>query len=148
MKTYSHSGAVPLLGALASLGAGLIAALVGAFIAAYGFFYIPIIYLNVVLPPLFGAAMGYVVGKTAEWGQLRNNLITGACGLIAGLAGLYLYWGAYVWAFFGIAQTGHVAFLPRGVLYLGRYLFHNGYWGFTENEPVPRLVERSATPGA
>jgi len=47
MQTYSHSGAVPLGGAVAALATAVVSAVVGGFLYAYAFAYIPIVHLNV-----------------------------------------------------------------------------------------------------
>jgi hypothetical protein len=136
MQIYKHSGAAPALGVLTALAAGLAAAIPLAFIYAYAFWYIPIIYLNVLLTLAFGAIIGGVVAKTAEWGRVRNNVLVVIIALLAGLFGLYVYWGAYFWALVGFAQIGQVglrAFHPLGLLDLGLHLFEKGSWGLGNN---------------
>src|SRR5262245_51891413 len=68
MQTYSHSGAVPVLGALGTMVVGMLAALVGGFVYAFAFFYIPIVQLNVLLTLAFGAGLGLAVAATAHAG--------------------------------------------------------------------------------
>jgi hypothetical protein len=132
MQTYKHSGAAPLLGVLAALLAGLAAAIPCAFIYAYALWYIPIPFCAL-LPLAFGAAVGFAVAKIAEWGRVRNNLIVGTIGLLCGLAALYVYWGAYFWAYNGVGRTGLWAFTPRGLLLFGLHLFEKGSWGLGNN---------------
>ena len=57
MQTYSHSGAVPVIGGLLTVAAGILAAAILAPIYAYSFHYIPIIYLNVFITLAFGAGI-------------------------------------------------------------------------------------------
>jgi len=136
MKTYSHSGWAPPHGVFATLFAGMAAAVPFGFIYAYSFRYIPYPYLNIVITLAFGAGLGFIVAKTAEWGKVRNNIIVGAIGLFVGLFGLYVYWGAYWWAVAGfdrVAQIGLYAFMPWGILDLALRLFDKGSWGISEN---------------
>lgn len=139
MQTYSHSGAVPLGGAVAALATAVVSAVVGGFLYAYAFAYIPIVHLNVLITVGFGLALGFAVAKVAEQGKVRNNLVVGFLGVLAAVMGLYIYWGAYYWALAGfhrIPEIGLYAFMPWGLVDMGTQLFQNGSWGLTEGNPV------------
>ena len=139
MKTYSHSGAVSPTGAIGALVASLAAAVLCGFLYAYAFAYIPHIVLNVAVTVIFGLALGFIVAQAAERGKIRNNLVVGCLAVLTALFALYVYWGAYFWAFVGfnnIRQVGLYAFTPGGLYQFGAHLFAKGSWSFSEGNPV------------
>ncbi len=136
MQTYSHSGAVPVLGALGTIVAGAFTAVLGGLAYGYAFYYIPLAYLNVVCTLAFGAGIGFVVASAAVAGKVRSPRFIAAVTLGSALLGLYVYWGAYLWALAGIDRVGLVAFWPPALLDFGRYLFDNGSWGLREGEVI------------
>jgi hypothetical protein len=136
VKAYSHSGAVPVLGGLMTVAAGVLAAAILAPIYAYSFRYIPIIYLNVFITLAFGAGIGFAVAMAARWGKVRSNFFLGAIALLSTLLGLYLYWAAYLWALAGFDQVGPIALFPPVLVEFSQQLFENGSWGMKEGEPI------------
>jgi len=136
VKTYSHSGAVPVIGGLLTVAAGILAAAILAPIYAYSFHYIPIIYLNLFITLAFGAGIGFAVAQAARWGKVRSNFFLGAITLLSTLLGLYLYWAAYLWALAGIGQVGPLALFPPVLVEFSQQLFENGSWGMKEGEPI------------
>ena len=136
MKTYSHSGAVPVSGGLLTVAAGILAAAILAPIYAYSFRYIPIIYLKVFITLAFGAGIGFAVATAARWGKVRSNFFLGAITLLSTLLGVYLYWAAYLCALAGIDQVGPLALFPPVLVEFSRQLFENGSWGMQEGEPI------------
>lgn len=139
MKTYSHSGAVPPLGAIAALIVSLAAAMVCGILYAYAFAYIPHIVLNIAVTLVFAGALGFVVSQAAERAKLRNNIFVGCLAAMTALFGLYVYWGAYIWALVGFqnaAKIGLHAFYPPVIFEFGQHFFNKGTWSFTEDHPV------------
>src|SRR5262245_61255596 len=134
MQTYSHSGAVPVLGALGTIVISALAAFVGGFVYAYAFFYIPIVQLNVLLTLAFGAGLGLAVAAAAHAGKIRSTLFVGAMAVTTAMLGLYVYWASYLLAVGGIQQVGLWAFWPPTLLEFGNFLFDNGSWGMHEGE--------------
>jgi len=136
MQTYSHSGAVPVLGALGTILAGAVTAVLGGLAYGYAFYYIPVAYLNVLFTLAFGAGIGFVVATAATACKVRSPRFVAAVNLGSTLLGLYVYWGAYLLALAGIDRVGLVAFWPPALLDFGRHLFENGSWGFQEDAVV------------
>lgn len=136
MQTYSHSGAVPVIGGLLTVAAGILSAAILAPIYAYSFHYIPIIYLNLFITLAFGAGIGLAVAQAARWGKVRSNFFLGTITLLSALLGLYLYWAAYLWALAGIGQVGPLALFPPVLVEFSQQLFENGSWGMREGEPI------------
>jgi hypothetical protein len=136
MQTYSHSGGVPVVGGVATVLAGVVAAVLGGFVYGYAFYYIPIIFLNILVTLAFAAGIGMAVAVAARAGKVRNNLFVGTIGLLATFLGMYVYWGAYCWALLGIGEVGLFAFTPMGLIAFGQELFENGSWGLRDGDPI------------
>ena len=98
---YEHSGTVGALGPLMVALLGLSAAVLTGAIYGYALNYIPFIYLNFILTLVFGAAVGYAVGKGAKFGKIRSAKFTGLFGLVAGLLALYVSWVSWIHAWSG-----------------------------------------------
>jgi hypothetical protein len=130
MQTYSHGGAVPVSGAIATVLAGSATAVIGGIVYAYALRWIPFVYVNFILTMIFGGAMGYVVCAQAQRGKIRNNTFLGVTAILVGLLGMYVYWAAYLWALAGIGNVGLWAFWPPVLVGFGQHLFEKGSWGF------------------
>jgi len=129
MQTYSHSGAVPIGGAITTLLASLATAVIGGFIYAYAFCWIPFVYINFLITLAYGIAIGVTVSLMAKRGHVRNNTFLWLSAVVAGFVGLYFYWAAYLWALAGIGQVGLLALWPPTLVEFGEQLFQKGSWG-------------------
>jgi hypothetical protein len=136
MRTYQHSGVVPFLGALQALAIGCAAAVFLGMIYAFTFYYIPYVYLNILLAAGFGCGVGWVVGWAAREGNIRNTPVTVGIALFASLVGIYFEWGSCLYAMCPIGEfkqlwdeAGLATFLPHNILALMLDLFENGSWG-------------------
>ena len=135
MQTYRHSGAIPIVGALMSVALGMTAALVGGFVYAYAFWWIPIIYLNFLMTLAFPALIGGAVYYGGHVGKVRNTVFSVVVGVLCSLFGLWVYWGAYAWALGG-AEIGLFAWSPDFQIAFAQHLFEKGSWGLSDNTPV------------
>src|SRR5262245_24699812 len=129
MQTYSHSGAVPIGGAIKTVLAGIATAAIGGIIYAYAFYWIPFVYLNFLITLAYAGAMGLAIAITARRGKIRNNSFVAIVGFFVALVGLYVYWAAYLWALAGIQNVGLTAFSPSVLMAFGKHLFEKGSWG-------------------
>lgn len=128
VTTYVHSGRVPLGGLLlAALLSPLAAALCG-FVYAYLFRYVPFVYLNFLITLGYGFLMGLSVTMTLEMGKIRNTSVNVLLALFTTTLGIYIYWGAYLWACHGW-DIGLAAWSPSVLLSFAQDLFENGSWG-------------------
>jgi hypothetical protein len=143
MQTYSHSGTVPMVGAVKALLAGAVASAVLGIVYCFTFYYVPYVYLNFLMAVGVGAGTGYVVGQTAIHGKIRNVNVVGTIALVAALAGLYAEWGTTIYALqlpaelpqFA-ARAGLKPFLPQSILMVMAELFARGSWGLSANAMV------------
>lgn len=136
LKSYSHSGTVPIGGALAAIVAGGLVATIAGVIYAYAFYWIPIVYLNFLITLVFGGVIGGSVAIAARFGKIRNNWVVAGIALVMTLWGLYVYWGAYLLALAGIGDVGLSAFNPLVILGFAGALFEKGSWGIGKGEPI------------
>jgi hypothetical protein len=136
MRTYQHSGTVPVLGAIQALAIGSAAAVVLGIVYTFSFYYIPYVYLNFALAMGFGAGVGWTVGWAAREGKIRNTTAAVALAVIASLVGIYAEWGATIYALAPMTEVddywkeiGLSSFLPHSILGLMTQLFQEGSWG-------------------
>ncbi|MDX1947312.1 MAG: hypothetical protein SFU86_18065 [Pirellulaceae bacterium] len=126
MHTYTHSGKVPIGGAIVTLLGGVIAAVVGGVLYAYAFHWLGVIwFLRVVFAFFFALLVGTTIATLANWGKIRSALFVTLVAFVCSAIGLWVYWGAYQWARQG-PEAGLHAWSPGGLLDQGQDLFANG----------------------
>ncbi len=143
MRTYQHSGIVPIFGAIQALAIGCAAAVCLGIVYAFTFYYIPYVYLNFALAVGFGYSLGWVVGWAAREGNIRNTTAAVAIAVVAAVVGLYVEWGTCAYAMCPIGElpsmwndVGLATLLPHNILALMGELYENGSWGLSENNTV------------
>src|SRR5262245_18835090 len=143
MRVYQHSGVVPASGAVMALAAGVLAAPVLGVVYSFTFYYIPWVYLNFLLALAFGIGTGYVVGRTAREGKIRNVIAVGAIALASIVVGIYAEWASTIYAMCPPlelpqlwADIGFKSFHPLAIVLLMLDLFAEGSWGMTANSTV------------
>jgi hypothetical protein len=143
MRTYQHSGTVPVLGAIQSLAIGSAAAVVLGIAYTFSFYYIPYVYLNFLLAMGFGMGVGWTTGWAAREGKIRNTGVTIALAVVASLVGIYAEWGSTIYA---LAPPDEIAdywnefglssFLPHVIVGLMIQLYQEGSWGLAAGAMV------------
>jgi hypothetical protein len=136
LKSYAHTGTIPLGGALATIVAGGLVATIAGVIYAYAFYWIPIVYLNFLVTLVFAGLIGGTVAIVAKLGKIRNNWFVGGVALLMTLGGLYVYWGSYLLAMAGWGDVGLTAFDPFVIYNFAGFLFENGSWGIGKGGPI------------
>jgi hypothetical protein len=143
MRTYQHSGIVPVTAAIQSLAIGSAAAVVLGIVYTFSFYYIPYVYLNFLLAMGFGAGVGWCVGWTAHEGKMRNTGVAVALAVVAALVGIYAEWGTTLYALVPAAEipqywkeAGLSTYLPHTILAMMAHLFQEGSWGLTAGQMV------------
>ncbi len=96
---YRHSGKAPLLGLMLIGAMGLIVTPILGLIYGYLIFYIPFIYLNMLLVFGYVFAISFVLNKAIMWGKIRNTLIVGVAAFGVGVFAEYVGWVAWIAAF-------------------------------------------------
>ncbi|MEP3479869.1 MAG: hypothetical protein ABJZ55_11525 [Fuerstiella sp.] len=128
VETYRHSGRIGPLGIPLMVIGGLVSAIILGAIYAYGLAWIPLIYAALALTAGLGAGIGFVVGTCGKLGNVRNPLIIGIFGLLAGLVGLATAWCFDATAKFPEDIQGPILDAQT----LERYVkscYENGTWG-------------------
>lgn len=95
---YQPSNKMPLSGALLFLVGGAAAAAVLALVYIYAIWYIPFIYINVVLCGGFGLLLGVALARA---GKLRSPRGVGRLAVVVALVAVYLEWAVYLTMLFG-----------------------------------------------
>ena len=119
----------------ASLLSGLLVALLGGFLYAWSVQWIPLIYINFLATLAYAAIVGGAVGVVARMGKIRSNLAVGLLTLFAMTVGIWLYWGASIWAMGG-REVGINAWRPVVLSEFVQHLFEHGSWGLKNGAPV------------
>jgi len=149
MRAYQHSGIVPASGALMTLAAGSLAAILLGVAYTFSFYYILYVYLNLLLTLAFGGAVGWVVGFVAREGKIRNVPVVGCLALAAAFIGIYAEWGTTAFALTPASELGAQwrklglsPYLPHNIVSLAIELYRTGSWGMSANTTVhgPPLV--------
>src|SRR5262245_31363101 len=115
MQRYSHSGIVPVTGAMNTVLAGLSFATVGGVIYAFAAYWLagwgPLRFL---LMLVYSLLVGVVIAVAANRGKIRSPLFNTVIALVAVAVGLWVYWGAYEVARHGVAVAS-TAWTPAGL---------------------------------
>lgn len=104
---YKPSGRITVGGILGFVLLGAVAAFGLAFGYVYATWYIPFIYINVVLTLAFGALLAYVLKRMTTVGKLRNPALVGWLALAVGLWAWYVQWAVYLTLLNGAGETEH-----------------------------------------
>lgn len=91
---YQHSGKFTPHGLVMMLVAGGASAVVLGAVYGYAVAFNPFIYINFLATIIAGLAVGWTIGFAAKLGKVRNLLVCGLVGLVAGLAFEYVQWWA------------------------------------------------------
>jgi len=83
----------------------------------YASWYIPIVYLNILLTIVFAFAVGFLVNKfVIEKGKVRNKTLGIVFGLIAGLVAMYFNYAIWINLLFGLEGAGPEGSLIQQIL--------------------------------
>ncbi|PJJ54567.1 hypothetical protein [Hymenobacter chitinivorans] len=145
---YQPSKRITVGGVLSFVLLGALAAVPLAFIYVYATWYIPFIYINVLLTLGFGAVLAVVLKLLTKAGKLRHPALVGWLAVLVGLWAWYVQWALYLTLLDGAGETEslgrrasftHTTFeadvfltlLTRPDIVLGMLprLAENGTWG-------------------
>jgi hypothetical protein len=129
LQSYTHTGTIPIGGALATIVAGGLVATIGGVVYAYAFHWIPIPYLNFLIALGFAGLIGGTVATVAKAGKIRSNGFVVGVAILMTLLGLYVYWGSYLLAMAGWGDVGLKAYKPAVIYRFAGFLFEKGSWG-------------------
>jgi hypothetical protein len=122
---YRESGKIGIGSILSIFLAGIPAAAVLGFAYGYALYYIPFIYLNIIITALFGMGVGLVIAKVAHLTKVRNqnslSFITFSIGVVAA------YFGWVFWLYAASEQT-LLEFNPFELFQTLKDLASEGVW--------------------
>jgi hypothetical protein len=125
MRTYTTSGIVPIAGGILTALAAIAVTVLCAFVYAYAFRWMPLGLLRIFLFLGYCFAVGIAISTLGKWTKIRSPLFIIVLAVACTLVGLWIHWGASVWAKEG-AQTGLAAWSPAELVAFGQRLFENG----------------------
>ncbi len=137
---YRHSGKVPLPGLMLIGVMGLVATPILGLIYGYLIFYIPFIYLNMMLVIGYVFAISFVLNKAIMWGKIRNTLIVGLAAFGIGIFAEYIGWVAWIAAFAKDPTYLLEFFLPWEVATIIIEIGKQGVWSFSDITPTGGLL--------
>jgi hypothetical protein len=125
MQRYSHSGIVPVGGAIVSVISGLSAAVLGGFVYAFLAYWLSFGVFRAILMVGYSLTVGGAIATAANVGKLRNPLVNTVIALVCALVGLWVYWGAFDLARNGLGMAA-TAWTPPGIARHAEDLFEKG----------------------
>ena len=130
---YKLSGKAPLASTVAVLGGmGTMSVVLGA---VYGMavFYIPIVYLNVLLTLGMAFGVGWGVLSLGKMLKVRSALVLAVVALVCGLAAEYAACAGWIYA---VTQRQHIVIDPATVWRALQYFAEDGVWSLRGGTPV------------
>ncbi len=135
---YRHSGKAPAPGVLGMFGAGLAAAVLGAFAYVQLIELIPLIYCNVLITLGYGAVVGLAVAAACKAGKVRNVPSCALAGTFSGLVAVYMQWAYFlavktpeIWGSVDmgtLSLTGHFLAAPGEMWEMAQAINPVGLW--------------------
>ena len=115
MRRYTHSGIVPVAGAINTVLAGLSLAMLGGVVYAFAAYWLagwgPVRFL---LMLAYSFLVGVTIAVAANRGKIRSPLFNTVIALLAVALGLWVYWGSYDVARHGLV-VAPTAWTPAGL---------------------------------
>ena len=133
---YRHSGMIPISGVLLTLIGGLVVAVLGGIVYAYAVRWIRFIYIRALSTIAFGGLVGFVTGKLARAGKLRNVKVTLVLVAIVTLVGYYFAWMFWIAALHDDISTMRLLVSPRAVWDVIGLINEVGTWSMKRSDPV------------
>ncbi|MEO0899101.1 MAG: hypothetical protein AAFY71_22000 [Bacteroidota bacterium] len=124
---YQPSGKIPAQGILLSLLGIILTALILGFVYAHAIYYIPLIYVRVLMTLAAGAAMGYVPRYLIKAGKIRNGLAAPIMSLMGGVLLLYVHWP--IWVSLVLNQASGNGAMATPAVFLADMLNPSLLWG-------------------
>jgi lysylphosphatidylglycerol synthetase-like protein (DUF2156 family) len=143
---YRHSGMIPIPGVVMTLVGGFVVGIIGALVYAYAVRWVPFIYVRFFCTLAFGFAVGFVTGKIARAGKIRNPTITVLLVAIVTLVAYYFAWVFWIKATLDQAfdkQTIPVADIissPRLLWAMVGAANESGTWSMKRSDPVSGMA--------
>jgi len=130
---YQESGTLSAKGILYTLGAGVVGAAVLGAVYAYASYYIPFIYLNLILCVVLGVGVGWLVGKASYLGEVRNQNFLMAVAVGCGLLAMYFAWIFWLYAW---TDQELLSYNPGGIFDMMGLISVTGIWSIFGATPT------------
>jgi len=132
---YQPDSKAPPLGIAICLFLAIAVGLIGGLIYAYASWYIPFIYIQVILTAAFGFLIGFVMDWGFKWGKVRGFWNQKILALIAALIAFYCAWA--IWEALVLEQSPFSLLLQPVAVWQTSRLFNTlGLWSISGDTPV------------
>jgi len=125
MQRYTHSGIVPVGGAINTVLASLVAAAIGGLVYGFLAYWLSWGPLRLLMMLGYSLAVGGSIEIAANRGKIRSPLFNTVVALLVVALGMWVYWGSYDVARNGMA-VAPTAWTPAGLHRNGAELFEKG----------------------
>ncbi len=125
MQRYTHSGIIPVNGAITTVVTGLSAAVVAGVVYAFLAYWITWGPFRLIMMCIYGLTVGIAIAVSANYGKIRSPLFNTVVAIACSAIGLWIYWGAYDVAKNGVAVIP-AAWGPARLHEHGEQLFKDG----------------------
>jgi hypothetical protein len=125
MQRYTHSGIIPVSGAITTIVTGLSAAVVAGMVYAFFAYWISWGPFRLIMMCIYGLTLGVAIAVAANYGKIRSPLFNTVVAIVCAAFGLWIYWGAYDVARNGVAVIP-AAWGPARLQEHGEQLFEDG----------------------
>lgn len=130
---YSHSGRVGPVGFPLLIASGLLSSAVLSVAYSLAIHYIPFVYLDAIMPFVFGAGMGYGICWGVKTGHVRNSAAALVVAFASGVIGIYLSW---VGALFILSGFEVLVFDPLALIGFIQGIAVDGVWSLKSWTPT------------
>lgn len=131
LAPYVSSGRTPIVGVVAGLGAGTLAAIVLSIVYAYGTLYIPIVQVEFLLTVAFGAVVGAASASVMHRFKVRSRAIVVLAAFLLGVLAWAVSWLPWIYGTFqrfdvpvSVSDVFDPIFLASAIL----QIYETGTW--------------------
>lgn len=125
MQRYTHSGIIPVNGAITTVVTGLSAAALAGILYAFLAYWITWGPFRLIMMCIYGLTVGVAIAVAANYGKIRSPLFNTVVAIVCTAIGLWIYWGTYDVAKNGVAVIP-AAWGPARLQEHGEQLFKDG----------------------
>lgn len=137
---YRHSWKAPIGGLLLVGAAGLLSTLILGLIYGYVMFYIPFVYIKVIIMIGYPIAIGFILSFAVQRGKVRNDLLVGLAGVGFGILADYMGWVAWIAAALRNTDYLIVFFYPGDILYFMQEVAKVGFYVIGSSRPTGAIL--------
>jgi hypothetical protein len=125
MQRYTHSGIIPVSGAITTIVTGMSSAVLASLVYAFFAYWISWGPFRLIMMCVYGLTLGVSIAVAANYGKIRSPFFNTVVALVCVAIGLWVYWGGYDVAKHGVAAIP-AAWTPSRLHEHGQQMFKEG----------------------